>query len=289
MKTQADSVAGLLDEADIATDEGDLVTPSLDSPVTDGMSVLVRHSVAVRLVLAGETLELDVVGSTVADALVAAGADPGASSSVEPSLDAPLEPGMTITAKDVFVRVLQEPAVVPYQTLTRNDSTLASGVRKVVTAGKPGKSLRVYRVMVSNGVEGVRSLTAEQVVLAPVDEVVVVGTKKATAVSTHTTLGKAAAAPKGGVQRVVSATGYAPGTDGVDFRTATGATATYGIVAVDPRVIPLGTRLYIPGYGYGIAADTGGAIKGDKIDLCFNTRAEAIAWGRRTVTITILP
>ncbi len=82
-------------------------------------------------------------------------------------------------------------------------------------------------------------------------------------------------------------TAYAPGA-GAGFITATGRKAAYGIAAVDPRVIPLGTRLYIPGYGYAIAADTGGAIKGYRIDLCFNTRDEAIRWGRRTVTVYIL-
>ena len=53
--------------------------------------------------------------------------------------------------------------------------------------------------------------------------------------------------------------------------------------------IPLGTKLYIPGYGYGVAADTGGAIKGNKIDLCFNSLSEARKWGRRTITIKIVP
>lgn len=290
MKTQADTVANLLDEADIAADSGDLVTPSLGAPVRDGMSIVVRHSIPVRLVLAGETLELDVVGNNVADALVAAGTDPGAGFSVEPALHTPLTAGMTITASDVFLRVVEEPVAVPFATETRNDPALAFGQKQIVKPGVPGKNLKIYQVVVANGIEGARTLKAERVVAAPVDEVVIVGTRKATTVSMRTTvLGKAAAAPKGGSQLLVSATGYAPGTDGVDFRTATGATAGYGIIAVDPRVIPLGTRLYVPGYGYGIAADTGGAIKGSKIDLCFNTRAEAIAWGRRAVTITILP
>ena len=52
-------------------------------------------------------------------------------------------------------------------------------------------------------------------------------------------------------------------------------------------MIPLGTRMYIPGYGEGVAADTGGAVDGREIDLWFPTRAQALAWGRRTVTITI--
>jgi 3D (Asp-Asp-Asp) domain-containing protein len=80
----------------------------------------------------------------------------------------------------------------------------------------------------------------------------------------------------------VTATGYSmPG------RTATGAPTGWGVVAVDPSVIPLGTRLTIPGYGSGVAADTGGAIQGATIDLWFPTVAQARAWGRRTVTISV--
>jgi len=80
----------------------------------------------------------------------------------------------------------------------------------------------------------------------------------------------------------VTATGYSlPG------HTATGLPVGFGIVAVDPAVIPLGTRMTIPGYGEGVAADTGTAISGDAIDLWFPTLADALAWGRRTVTITL--
>jgi len=80
----------------------------------------------------------------------------------------------------------------------------------------------------------------------------------------------------------VSATGYSlPG------RTATGLPVGLGVVAVDPSVIPLGTRMTIPGYGEGVAADTGSAVQGYEIDLWFPTVAAALAWGRRTVTITL--
>jgi 3D (Asp-Asp-Asp) domain-containing protein len=86
----------------------------------------------------------------------------------------------------------------------------------------------------------------------------------------------------GGKTLTVTATGYAlPG------RTATGVPVGWGVVAVDPGVIPLGTHMTIPGYGEGVAADTGGSVVGAKIDLWFPTRAEALAWGSRTVTITL--
>jgi cystine transport system substrate-binding protein len=92
----------------------------------------------------------------------------------------------------------------------------------------------------------------------------------------------AAARTQGGRTLVVSSTGYSlPG------HTATGLPVGPGIVAVDPTVIPLGTRMTIPGYGEGVAADVGSGIRGATIDLWFPTLAQAYAWGRRTVTITL--
>jgi 3D (Asp-Asp-Asp) domain-containing protein len=90
------------------------------------------------------------------------------------------------------------------------------------------------------------------------------------------------ASVQGGRTLTVIATGYA-----LQGRTATGVSVGYGIVAVDPIVIPLGTKMTIPGYGEGVAADTGGAVVGARIDLWFPTRAEALAWGTRTVSITL--
>jgi 3D (Asp-Asp-Asp) domain-containing protein len=89
-------------------------------------------------------------------------------------------------------------------------------------------------------------------------------------------------APSGGRSITVSATGYSlPG------HTATGLPVGWGVVAVDPSVIPLGTRLTIPGYGEGVAADTGSGVRGATIDLWFPTLAQARAWGRRTVTVIL--
>ena len=88
--------------------------------------------------------------------------------------------------------------------------------------------------------------------------------------------------PVAGRTLTVVATGYSLG-----GRTATGAPVGWGVVAVDPGVIPLGTRMSIPGYGDGVASDTGSAVQGGTIDLWFPTAAQAAGWGRRTVTITL--
>lgn len=104
--------------------------------------------------------------------------------------------------------------------------------------------------------------------------------------SAATTTDPPSAAPTspapGGRTLTVSSTGYSlPG------RTATGIPVGWGVIAVDPSVIPLGTRLTVPGYGEGVAADTGSAVQGAEIDLWFPTLAQARAWGRRTVTIRL--
>jgi 3D (Asp-Asp-Asp) domain-containing protein/predicted nucleic acid-binding Zn-ribbon protein len=92
----------------------------------------------------------------------------------------------------------------------------------------------------------------------------------------------ASPASSGGRTVTVSSTGYSlPG------HTATGLPVGWGVVAVDPSVIPLGTKLTIPGYGEAVAADTGGAVHGNVIDLWFPSLAQARAWGRRTITITL--
>ena len=102
------------------------------------------------------------------------------------------------------------------------------------------------------------------------------------AVDAPTPAPAAAPAPSGGRTITVSSTGYTlPG------RTATGLPVGWGVVAVDPSLIPLGTKLTIPGYGEAVAADTGGAVRGNTIDVWFPSLAQARAWGRRTITITL--
>jgi 3D (Asp-Asp-Asp) domain-containing protein len=108
-----------------------------------------------------------------------------------------------------------------------------------------------------------------------------------TRASATTTAAAAPSAPvavntPGGRTITVTATGYAMG-----GTTATGVPVGWGTVAVDPSVIPLGSSMTIPGYGEGVAADTGPAVQGSSIDLWFPTAERALAWGRRVVTITL--
>ena len=86
----------------------------------------------------------------------------------------------------------------------------------------------------------------------------------------------------------MEATAYTAEDGGGDGYTATGQYLQRGMVAVDPDVIPLGSQLYIEGYGYAVAADTGGAIVGDRIDLAMDSTSEALNFGRRDVVVYVL-
>jgi 3D (Asp-Asp-Asp) domain-containing protein len=151
------------------------------------------------------------------------------------------------------------------------------------------ESARAHRASYLKALARQRSLTARQI--AALDSRARQVVVKAQAVQAQVAQSQTASAPTAGTAPsvtdgmrtlTVSATGYS-----IAGRTATGLPVGLGVVAVDPAVIPLGTRLSIPGYGEGVAADTGGAVQGLTIDLWFPTLAEALAWGRRTVTITL--
>jgi len=291
--SQSTDVAGLLSETGVTVGAGDLVFPSKDTKITAGMSVVVRHAVPVIVVLGGTDNSLNVVGKTVADALVAAGVDPEATAGVTPSLDTPLKPGMRIVAPDSFARISTETTDAPFRVTERVDGTLRKGMRRIIKHGSVGSIMRVYRSLVVSGVEGSATLTAEKVIVKPVTEVVEVGTgdgstsRQLAVAHVPAKLMRASTIPRG--QRInVIATAYSAEEPGASSGTATGPRCERGIVAVDPNVIPLGSHLYVPGYGYAIAGDTGGMINGRHIDLCFNSLFEVNSWGKRHVTIVVL-
>ncbi len=289
VETQAADVETVLQEAGVMVDSSDVVSPGLNTPADDGMNVVVRHSVPVTVDIGAGLRELDVVGETVADALVAAGVEPDSHPAVTPDVSTPLKAGMSISVPDVFVRLTREEETITAPVETHNDPSLPSGNRRVIATGSPGRQMSVYRVMVAGGVEGAPVLSKRRVLDAAEPQIVAVGTGTsrtvAPAVDRTYAVGKR---PKHGREMRVEATGYSPQEPGLDYTTSTGARARHGVIAVDPRVIPYGTRVWVPGYGDAVANDCGGAIKRNRIDLCFDTVPEAIQWGRRTITIIIL-
>ena len=167
---------------------------------------------------------------------------------------------------------------IPFATRQVADAGLAAGTTIVDATGTAGGQSQVFEDQLVDGVV-VDSTLLQEMATPPAERVVRVGTK--------TVLAQPSALPAdptvGYVQAIVgSATSYC-----LTGHTATGTLAGPGAIAVDPTVIKLGSHLYVPGYGYGWAVDTGGVIKGTLIDVWLTCDA-AIQWGRRQLTIYVL-
>ena len=162
---------------------------------------------------------------------------------------------------------------------------LAPGEHKTLRDGAHGVAWVTERVTIWDGQIVNRQVMSRQVVHDPTRGIVLVGTPK--------TLAQLRAAMPNvalGAAMTMVATAYTAdtATSAPTGYTATGILAREGVVAVDPHVIPLGTKLFVPGYGFALAADTGGAIIGNRIDLCMDSYDKAMQFGRRPVQVYIL-
>lgn len=179
----------------------------------------------------------------------------------------------------VEMRVERKP--IPPQVVYEFSRTVGQGRLVKKSDGKPGEVVRNYAVRFQNGRPVSKELVSEN--RTESEPVLFLMGRAGYPSSRHQWL-------RGRVMEM-SATAYDPSAGRgkrATFRCATGLPAGYGKVAVDPRVIRLGSRLYVEGYGFAIAADTGGAIKGNKIDLGLATYREAMRFGRRKVRVHVL-
>lgn len=183
------------------------------------------------------------------------------------------------TEKTEDVRVESKP--IPFAVKYEFSRSVGPGRVVKVQDGKAGELRQTYKVFFENG-KPVSKKLIDTERTEPTPALFHMG-RKGYQVS------------RGGYTRktvmTMTATAYDPSPRtigrGATGRTATGLKAGYGHVAVDPRVIPLGTKVFVEGYGFAIASDTGGAIKGNKIDLCYDSRSTALAFGRRKVTVHV--
>lgn len=165
--------------------------------------------------------------------------------------------------------------IIPYQRVVFYSSSLPQSEIRVTRKGKNGKVFKEYLVYLNY--DGTREieLLRKNVIEEKVDEIVEVGIGPIYSL-------------EGKPYYIMESSGYTAGVGGVGYYTATGSRVRRGVAAVDPSIIPLGTKLYVEGYGYAQALDTGSAIKGFKIDLYFESYQDAIRWGRRKVKVYLV-
>ncbi len=279
------TVAQALREAGIVVGPGDAVEPDAQAELAADARIELRHAKALTVTLPHDHQVLYTLDHTVGEALASAGITLPEGAFIDPSADTPVAAGMSVRVVQLSASSDVEREYVESATVYRSDPSLSPGETRTVK-GHDGVRVRRYDVSYVNGEEAGRTLLEEHYEPQAEDTVIYYPPASGAGQS---------APPDGSVVRTLRlyATWYSPASSGRSpsdpayGHTATGAVVTYGIVAVDPAVIPLGTRMFIPGYGYAMAADTGGAVTGSLIDLGYPDGV-TVDWQSKWLDVYIL-
>lgn len=301
LKTYSTSTSAILSQADIELSHADEVKRN---DVEDMIYIEVLRAFTVPIEHHGETLGVKVADGTVCDALIKAGIVLSENDVLNISLDAPLYDGIQIAIDELKYKTKMSERELEFDTVYEESDEYPLGYEEVIKAGKNGTAQVTTTYKYVNGEFDTICGEVEKITQEPVSKVVLKGTAKVSQASNITTSsssgsGSASGGSSTGVvaglsySKVLtgSATAY---TASEGALTATGVPAYVGGVAVNPNIIPYGSKLYIVAdgytYGYATAVDTGGALMSGTalVDLYMSTYDECINFGRRNVTVYIL-
>lgn len=296
--SSATDPAAVLTEAGLALGEDDTYTTQ---PGIGMSEITIQRSQLVTVNNRGEIFEVSATEETVAQLLKKLNIAVE-DMTVSVPLNAETYDGMQIVVSQTVHNTETYTVTIPGEITYCSDATLPAGTEVVITQGSDGQLLCTADVVYVDGREVSRTVLEQTVVQQPVDTVIAVGTA-VEARSTQEQLpiieDDTITLPTGevltyyGTRRVLG-TAYTHTDEGCDFITATGTTVRVGTVAVDPTIIPYGTRMFIVSddglyiYGVATAEDCGGGIKGERIDLYYPTYEECMDFGRRSCTIYFL-
>lgn len=269
--TTAPTLGQALAEKGIRVYLADAVNLPLDTPMSAGLNVTIQRSRPIRILVDGQEIHTRTRADTVAEVLDQENITLRKLDYTKPPLDTPLENHQTIDVRRVDEEFVYAEATIPFETHWQADPTLELDTHRVIQAGEPGLRRRRTRIVHENGEEVSRETTNWWVEEPPTPEIIAYGTK---------IVWRTVDTPEGPKRywrtiRVLT-TSYSAATSGKPRDhpaygiTRLGWKARRGIVAVDPKVINLRQKMYVPGYGMAVAGDTGGKIRGRHIDLGFD-------------------
>ena len=262
-----------------------LLTSMISITILGGYSKLNKE---VTLIVNGEEKQISTFKYDVQDLLVAECVKYDNNDIVTKNLDEKLNDGMEIEVINVTEEVIKESKSVPFEVNVVEDKDLLKGQTKVEEEGKAGENQLVYKITYHNGKQVEKIFVEEVVSEKPINKIVKKGTKveevKVASSRGESSRKISSNANSKGKHMSVVATAYTG-----DSITSTGKKPKWGTIAVDPKVIPYGTKVYIPQFNKTfIAEDCGGAIKGNKIDIFMNDESSVYNWGRKTIDIYIV-
>lgn len=287
--TFSSTIEEFLKEQKIQLAKDDEINVAKNKELEQVNKIIIERAVPVTLVVDNKSETIQTCANTVAEILQEKGIVIGEKDVLEGvTASEPIHTGMKIVVSKYREEYILEKTSIPFTTQTVKTNQLDSGTQKVIQVGQEGlQEVKVKVSYVGNKVIKKEEMT-KKIIQQPVQQIVQVGTAQTVKTSRGTFRVKNILNMKATAYTLsYYDTGKRPGDRDYGI-TASGMRARVGVIAVDPRVIPLGSRLYVEGYGYCIAGDTGGAIKGNRIDLFFNTSSECSRFGVQMKKVYIL-
>lgn len=288
------TVADALKKAGITLADDEISVPAPDSEITKDMVISIFKTKTVSVTADGKTKDVKLALANVYDALNFAGYEVDDDDILSTSHNEDVENINAVTIKRVTYKTESSKEKIAYDTVKKNSDDVELGETNVKTEGKDGEKIVTREVKYIDGEKTSDKVVAEKTIKKPVDKVVLVGTKGAATsggAGTFTDSNGATVA----YSQVLTGSGTAY-TAPAGAGTATGVRAYHGGVAVNPNIIPYGSKLYIVStdgsfvYGYATAVDTGGALMAGTaiVDCYYNTYDECVNFGRRDVNVYVL-
>lgn len=298
VRTMKTTVGEVLEQAGITVSPDDYVNLPLDKELQKMKTnhIYIKRAVPISVSVDGEEITLMTYKDTVAEALEDTPIRLGRSDRLEGLfLKDKIVEDMKINIIRVKEEIISEEIPVPFKVEKRANKRMDEGKEKVVKEGKEGVREKQYKVVYENGIMIAKDLILDAIVSNPVNKLIEYGTIANFTTSRGETVRYKKVLDMKATAYTASFKDTGKHPDHPQFGiTRTGIKAKKGVIAVDPKVIPLGTRVYVQGvgkvptYGFAIAADTGGAVKGNKIDLYFDDQKTVDAWGVKKVKVYIL-
>lgn len=274
-KTVGDTLADLSERYGLQIKDVDEVNILRTAAVTNQMEIKVRRAIPIFVRADGKDIDTYIAPRTVADALTKLGIALGLKDKVSQPLDHMLVPNEKVQVVRVAERLDTLKSEIPFQSITQSADYPVGLPDNVVSRGSNGLQEQTIRLTLEDGKEVDREILGQRVLTPPTNQVVSRGAQTSISRGGTTIRFKRA--------YVMRATAYCiPG-----GTTRTGASVRWGVIAVDPGVISLGENVYVEGYGQAIALDTGGAIKGNRIDLYMDSEEAALSYGVRNVMVYV--
>lgn len=292
-ETIAEDVKSLLKEHKLDISKHDKVSHNLNTEIKDGLVINIDKAYKIPVNYAGEEESVWTTGGTVGEILSENDFKIKKSDKVNPAKKEQVTKNTEIEVTKVTKDTIVEKEATNFEVKEEKNSKLEKGKTNVIQKGRKGSVEKTYELVLENGKEVERKEVDKEVLKKPKNKIVSVGTKSKPKLKKTKQSPSNVSAKSGGQTKTMQATAYTAKCDtGCTGITATGqnlnANPNKKVIAVDPSVIPLGSRVYVEGYGEAIAGDTGGDIKGNRIDLHFPDKSSANSFGRKNVTVRII-